>query len=137
MSRPKKNEEIATINDDGDLQDEGVVIHDQRKDKKKNVSNELIQDFHRDYSDQFLELIMIPMIAFCRVRYETVPYEFCDRAIRFRRNENDVNRALSTNLRRLALYCFRKRIDKSLLMTVAGGNLYGYYLYKLQFVNKQ
>ncbi len=101
----------------------------ENKLKKPNDSEE----FLINYGKEFRQLIRVPAIAMCKHNNGLVPYEYANRTIRYKRDEEELDKLLATDLSRLTMYCFEKNIGKELLLSVAGGNLWDYYCMKKSF----
>lgn len=97
------------------------------------INNNESEEFYNNYKDEFMTLIKFPVIGMCKHNNIMVPYELVPRVIRFRRDEEELNKLLSSDLSSLTMYCFKHDMDKSLLMLVAGGNLWDYYQMKKSF----
>ena len=89
--------------------------------------------FYNTYKEEFKKLIMVPAVAMSKHNNELIPYEFTNRSIKFRRDEVELDKLLAKDLSSITMYCFEKNMDKSLLTSVAGGNLWDYYCMKKSF----
>ena len=98
-------------------------------DKKMNDSEE----FYTKYYDEFMELIKVPVVAMCKNNSFMIPYEYSDRSVRYKRDEEELDKLLAKELSGITMYCFKKNMDKNLLLSVAGGNLWDYYCMKKSF----
>lgn len=99
---------------------------------KHKIINESVY-FKENYKDDFLKLLKIPTVALCRSNGALLPYEYTDNCIRYRRDEKEVDKRLAKDLSRLTIYTFKRGMNKDLLLTIVGGNLWDYYCMKKMF----
>lgn len=97
--------------------------------KKMNPS----EYFYETYGESFAKLVATPMVACCRERDEYIPYDYTNKSIRFRRNIPELEDCLRNEATSLAIYCIKNKIDKNILATCSGGNLYDYYMMRKSF----
>ena len=119
-------DEIIDSDEDEDYYIDEISKRPMHKRKGVNKSEE----FCKLCGSEFEELISIPMIALCKHNHELIPYEYSNRILRFKRNDDDIDEFLRNRAKRLVMYCLKNKISKDLLKTVAGGNLYDYFQMK-------
>lgn len=91
--------------------------------------------FYNLYGKDFYRIISIPTVACAKLNGEYIPYEYAeDREIRYKRDEETVDKELSHN--KIALWCARNRVDKFDLLGVGGGNLYMFINFKRKLAGK-
>lgn len=122
-------EDIIQNQEDSDCEETQEESDNKASNKKLNKP----KYFYDNYHNEFEALIEVPLIAVSRDRYEIIPYEYSDKAIRFRRNVDELDEVLLKKSSKLVLYCLENEIEKDLLITVAGGNLYNYNSMKKSF----
>lgn len=126
----EETEAEAEVLSEAEADDEDLFQTPTKANGKKMNPSEY---FYEAYKDSFAALVAVPSVACCRERNEYIPYEYTDKSVRHRRNISELEDCLRREATPLAIYCIKNKIDKNILATCAGGNLYDYYMMRKSF----
>ncbi len=100
---------------------------------EKTKQKDGLKYFYENYKPDFLKLLHTPILTVTKIGNVCVPYEYHHRKIFYKRNIAELDEKLPNELYKLALYMFEHHMSKDLMITVAGGNMYGYWKMKQSF----